>query len=441
MVLMAGAIGTVVSLAMIKNILFFQKYVRSAEEDLTVVQTTQEIVSILTSPPSCLYDATPCTYNTSCTNTLGDSDFEDKTTGAPPEANTESLDSLYGHSVGSAVKSKKFLSESDPDFSTPESTVNGITIKSIEVHSGLSADADRDGKIKVKITLKTPGDGETSYKTSRVFDIPVFVKEYRSADSTNPDYYKIKECSFYSAQAGKAAEGSCEGQSGQAHSYGGGFIANTASVANTAFIGRYASVCDTARVEGNARVTGKSTVYEQAHLSGDANISGEVLIYGQARIYGDTRVYEYADVSGNTEIYGSSKVYGNARVYGDAKVYGQAQIYDAAKIYGTAELYDNAEIYDAAKVYGNAKIYGDAKVYERAKIYGTAVQVYENAEVYGDVKVYDQAQIYGGVKAYENAKVYDNAEVYGICCKSMEMLKLYADAKVSGIYSWIWSNL
>ena len=70
MVLMAGAIGTIVSLAMIKNILFFQKYVRSAEEDLTVVQTTQEIISQLINAPPCAQEATPCTYKTTCTNTF-----------------------------------------------------------------------------------------------------------------------------------------------------------------------------------------------------------------------------------------------------------------------------------------------------------------------------------------------------------------------------------
>ena len=136
--------------------------------------------------------------------------------------------------------------------------VNGLTIKSIEVHSGLSTDPERDGKLRVKITLKAPGDDDiTSDKTSRVFDIPVFIKKYQSNNPTDPDYYKIKECSFSPSFHAVNTTDKCEGQSGQAHSYGGGFVADTASVASTSFIGRYASVCDTARVEDNARVSRK----------------------------------------------------------------------------------------------------------------------------------------------------------------------------------------
>ena len=81
LVLIAGAIGTVVSLAMLKNMLFFQQYARSVEEDLIVVQTTQEIISVVTSSPTCLQDTTPCTYKKACTNTFEGSDFEDKNTG------------------------------------------------------------------------------------------------------------------------------------------------------------------------------------------------------------------------------------------------------------------------------------------------------------------------------------------------------------------------
>ena len=60
--------------------------------------------------------------------------------------------------MGSATKNKQFLSESDPAFAIPQSTVNGVTIKSIEVYSGLSTDIDRDGQVRVKVTLKSPMD-------------------------------------------------------------------------------------------------------------------------------------------------------------------------------------------------------------------------------------------------------------------------------------------
>jgi len=94
------------------------------------------------------------------------------------------------------------------------------------------------------------------------------------------------------------------------HPYGGGWVANTATVDLSAYVGANARVYDNAHVYDSARV------------------------YGNARVFGDTHVYDNARVYGNAKVYGNARVYDNARVFGNAQVHGKAQVFGNARVCG-----------------------------------------------------------------------------------------------------------
>lgn len=139
------------------------------------------------------------------------------------------------------------------------------------------------------------------------------------------------------------------------HSYGGGWVADTASVADTAYVGINAVVYGNARVSDNAAVSGKA------------------LVYGNAEVYGRAQVYDDAHVSGSAKVFDTAWVHGNARVAGSAKVSGGAQVSGNAEVFDTAWVYGNAHVGGSAKVSGKAWVHGFVQVYENADISGHAV--------------------------------------------------------------------
>ena len=489
-VIIASVIGAFISYALTKNVMYFQKFASDIQDDLNVSQSRKEILSLLKQTPPCLKDSQPCAFTSACANTLADSDFEDKKTGTGNTAKPsfQYLSAVYGYSVGTNPKSQQFVAEftdgsgtKNPDFSEEEHRVSGIKIKSLEIVSGLSTHADRDGKAKLKITLRAKSEGELSYKKSRVYELFVFIKEYRSNDSSHADYYKIKECVFASDKVDERFREKCNGAEGAPHVNGGGFVAFTASVAPSAFVGPNASVCDEAKVQNTARIYGNAVVSGE-----DITISDSAQVYENAKIGGSQ-----VTISGNAQVYGNAVVKGhsasiqsNAKVYGSAVIMEGGRIYDSAEVYGNAlvhrsYVYDNAKVYDQAKAFGAhirgyaevfeqaqigrsgdsasdesycklspiacTNVYGNAKVYGSAKVYGKAA-VYEYGRVYGASTVKGQSRIYGKVQdpndstkytgaivdsAFARASyIYDNAKISGGA--KINGLEVYDNAKISG---------
>ena len=104
------------------------------------------------------------------------------------------------------------------------------------------------------------------------------------------------------------------------HSWGGGWVAESATVASTAFVGTDASVFDRAQV------------------------------------------LESASVDGTAWVLGDARVDGDARIRGDAEVAGFAHVTDHAFVAGTCFVTDGAVVKDFAVVAGDARIGGDSVV-------------------------------------------------------------------------------
>ena len=77
----------------------------------------------------------------------------------------------------------------------------------------------------------------------------------------------------------------CNGASGKLHVFGGGFVADTASVAYTAYIGPTASVCDGASVQDIATIE-NSSIFGDSIVSGNSKITdstvSESFVHGKA---------------------------------------------------------------------------------------------------------------------------------------------------------------
>ena len=109
----------------------------------------------------------------------------------------------------------------------------------------------------------------------------------------------------------------CNGASGQLNIYGGGFVADTASVAYTVFVESDASVCDVANVQDVAFIGYSSSISENAQILKGARIYGSK-ISGHAKI-DDMSVVKDSEVSGNSQVLGNSEIT-DSTVSGDSLV-------------------------------------------------------------------------------------------------------------------------
>ncbi len=210
----------------------------------------------------------------------------------------------------------------------------------------------------------------------------------------------------------------CDGQEGQTHDNGGGFVASTATVAATAFVGPLAKVCDAAKVLGNARIEDKAVISGTARVEGNARVYHEARVAagqvsGYAQVYNIARIFDdndgdsgtYARISGNAKVYDSAQIFGgtlleNALVFGKARILG-------GKIYGNARVFCDAQVSDQAEVYGKAEVYGEAHVYGHAHIYGDRTRLENTAEVFG------YARVHADGDTGPNLYIEDRAKVFG----------------------------
>ncbi len=112
--------------------------------------------------------------------------------------------------------------------------------------------------------------------------------------------------------------------SGQRHSNGNGFVADTATVDASAYVGPGVQVLDQAQVRGNARIEGRALVRH------DTLIQGNAIVSTSASIDLNAQILDYATVRDN------GRVYRNAIVKDDAKVQGEVFLYDSFNMAGKA---------------------------------------------------------------------------------------------------------
>jgi hypothetical protein len=129
---------------------------------------------------------------------------------------------------------------------------------------------------------------------------------------------------------------------GHAHSNGGGFVENSATVASTAYVGPNARVLGSANVSGYARIEGHATVI-------------------------DSRIYDNAIISGRAFVSG-----------GSSDIRGRARVRDRSYVQGAADMQDNALLSDHAKwisgrLQGNATCRGQAWTYGNPTVGGHAI--------------------------------------------------------------------
>ncbi len=133
------------------------------------------------------------------------------------------------------------------------------------------------------------------------------------------------------------------------HEYGGGWVADTATVAPTAFVGSRAKVFGRARVMDRAVVVGTSWVL------GDAVVCDSARITGDAEVNGFARVSQHAEVGEHALVSDHALVSGNARIGDDAQACGNCEVTGNAIVLGTALIDGNYAVGDEQIIFGEGE--------------------------------------------------------------------------------------
>lgn len=153
---------------------------------------------------------------------------------------------------------------------------------------------------------------------------------------TNADYKRRYPYEFSVYGASPMCRNITENVEGHAHSYGGGFVADTAYVEDSVYVGKDAMVLGNSEVTGHAVITGKAVV-NNAIVSDSARITDAACVYGfwwaSPTISGNAKVGERAVVTAG------ASVSGNARVLGNAYILDNYSVTDDATVKGTAYCY------------------------------------------------------------------------------------------------------
>ena len=114
------------------------------------------------------------------------------------------------------------------------------------------------------------------------------------------------------------------GLRGHAHSNGGGFVADSASVADSVYVGPNAAVIGNARVSGNAVIDGYAMIAENATVSGNAYVGDTAMVMGRANVTDNARILESACIWDNYKVSENAVVKGVAFCMANGSASGQA---------------------------------------------------------------------------------------------------------------------
>ena len=111
-----------------------------------------------------------------------------------------------------------------------------------------------------------------------------------------------------------------------AHSNGGGFVADSATVNSTAYVGPNAAVLDTAQVRNNARIEDYATVSASAIVRDNAIVSGHAQVMGSSIVQNYAKVRDYALVDLATNLAGNAKALNYCYIPGTTSITDQAVV-------------------------------------------------------------------------------------------------------------------
>lgn len=130
--------------------------------------------------------------------------------------------------------------------------------------------------------------------------------------------------------------------SGDQHSKGGGFVADSANVAPTAGVGPGAMVL------GNATVKGQAHIRDGAIVKGNATVKGNAVVRDRAWVMGNTTVGESAVIQDHAGIY-------EGTVKGEARVGALTVVTNGSHIHGNARVFS---VINAIGKYGSVHLSG-----------------------------------------------------------------------------------
>ncbi len=125
---------------------------------------------------------------------------------------------------------------------------------------------------------------------------------------------------------------------GAAHSNGGGFVANSATVNTTAYIGPAARVLDSAQILGNARIEGRAIISGNAVVQDNAIVSSSVEMIDSASAEGFATVRDNVLMRNTSSVVDSGKLQGDTTVYNGYLVSGQAMSFGTPLIETTGNV-------------------------------------------------------------------------------------------------------
>ena len=131
-------------------------------------------------------------------------------------------------------------------------------------------------------------------------------------------------------------------QAGSMHSYGGGFVADSATAEPTVYVGPNAVVLGDARVLENSRIEDFAVIENEAIVRGNAIVSGHARIRNQAIVEDNARVRDYAIVRDSVRVQNNAVVMqqswpgGNSRISGNSIIKGSAVPFGNSMISGEA---------------------------------------------------------------------------------------------------------
>ncbi len=177
-----------------------------------------------------------------------------------------------------------------------------------------------------------------------IYPINCFDKDnkssYKNSQARRKYPYEIKLSGAEVQQSGGYSKGS-----GHAHSNGGGWVANGATVADSVYVGPNAMVLDSASISGNVRiedyaiVAGSATIKDNAVISGHAVVNGGGMVYDNGWKFGSVTISDNAVVSDSAVVTALCNISGNAKILQKAYLIENVTVTDNAVIKGTSYVY------------------------------------------------------------------------------------------------------
>ena len=168
------------------------------------------------------------------------------------------------------------------------------------------------------------------------------VSSYKNGTERRRYPYEIKLTGAEVQQSG----GYSKSGKGHAHSNGGGWVSDSASVADSVYVGPDAMVLGNASLTGNVRVEDYAVVANSVMASDNVVISGHAVVDGGGWVYDNGWVLGSVILSDNVIISDSAVVTNSCKISGNAKLLQKAYLTDSITVR------DNAVVKGMSYLYG-----------------------------------------------------------------------------------------